>query len=85
MENPNNHSASFLERCDIIKMIRVSNDAIRLRLFLFSLKDKVKYWRLNSNANSFTTYDSLSKAFLCKYFPSRKTAKLWNEIAHSLK
>jgi len=80
MENPNNHIASFLEKCHTIKMNGVSNDAIRLRLFPFSLKDKAKYWLLNLNANSFTTWDGLSKAFLCKYFPPGKTAKLWNDI-----
>ena len=51
MKNPNNHIASFLEKCDNIKMYGVSNDAIRLRLFPFSLNDKVKSWILNSNAN----------------------------------
>jgi len=42
IENPNNHIASFSEKCDTIKMIGVSNDAILLRLFPFSLKDKAK-------------------------------------------
>ena len=55
MENPNNHITSFLEKCDTIKMNGVSNDAIRLRLFLLSLIDKAKCWLLNPNANSFTT------------------------------
>ena len=58
----------------------VSNDAIRLRLFPFSLKDKAKSWLLNSNANSYTTSEVLSKAFLCKYFSPRKTTKLRNDI-----
>ena len=80
MENPNNHIASFFEKCDTIKMNEVSNDAIRLRLFPFSLKDKAKSWLLNSNANSFTTWDGLSQVFLCKYFSPGKTAKLRNDI-----
>jgi len=54
-ENPNTHISSFLQKCDTIKMNGVSNDAIRLRLFPFSLRDKAKLWLLNSNANSFTT------------------------------
>jgi len=75
MENPNNHIAS-LEKCDTIKMNGVSNNAIRLRLFPFFLKDKAKSWLLNSNANSFTTWDGFSKAFLYKHFPPEKIAKL---------
>jgi len=55
MQNPNNHITSFLEKCDTIKMNRVSNDAIQLRLFPFSLKDKAKSWILNSIADLFTT------------------------------
>ena len=75
-ENPNTHISSFLEKCDTIKIYGVSNDAIWLRLFPFSLKDKAKSWLLNSNANSLTTWEALSKAFLCKYFSPGKTAKL---------
>jgi len=72
MENPNNYIASFLEKYDTIKVDGVSNDAIHLRLLPFLLKDKAKSWPLNSNSNSFTTCDGLSKGFLCKYFPPRK-------------
>jgi len=79
-ENPNTHISSYLEKCDTIEMNGFSNDAIRLRLFPFSLKDKAKSWLLNSNANSFTTWEPLSKAFLCKYFPPGKIAKLRNDI-----
>ena len=42
MENPNNHIASFLEKCDKNRINDVSTDAIQLRLFPFSLKDKAK-------------------------------------------
>ena len=80
MENPNNHITSFLEKCDTIKMNGVSNDAIRLRPFPFSLKDNAKSWLFNSNANLFTACDGLSKVFLCKYFAPGKTTKLQNDI-----
>ena len=36
--------ASFLEICDTFKHNGVTDDAIRLRLFPFSLRDKVKSW-----------------------------------------
>jgi len=42
MENPNNHISPFIDKCDTIKMNRVSNDAICLWLLQFSLKDKAR-------------------------------------------
>ncbi|KAH6775300.1 hypothetical protein C2S52_012861 [Perilla frutescens var. hirtella] len=43
-ENPNAHLQQFLEVCSTIKMNGVSDDAIRLRLFSFSLRDAAKDW-----------------------------------------
>jgi len=41
-DDPNEHISSFLEICDTQKINGVSPKIIKLKLFLFSLKDKVK-------------------------------------------
>ncbi|XP_031275291.1 uncharacterized protein LOC116133741 [Pistacia vera] len=41
-EDPNLHIANFLEICDTFEHSGVSDEAIRLRLFPFSLRDKAK-------------------------------------------
>ena len=43
-EDPNVHITTFLEICDTFKHNGVTDDAIRLRLFPFSLRDKAKVW-----------------------------------------
>ena len=79
-ENPHIHLRNFLAKCDTIMLNRVSADAIRLRLFPFLLTDRASDWLLNEEPNSFTTWEALSTAFLSKYFPPGKTAKLRAEI-----
>ncbi|XP_048499890.2 uncharacterized protein LOC125497367 [Beta vulgaris subsp. vulgaris] len=79
-EDPNDHITTFLEKCDTLKLNGVTDDAIRLGLFPFSLKDKAKKWWKSNPPNSFTTWAALSQAFLSKYFPPGKTAKFRNDI-----
>ena len=46
-EDPYKHLDEFLEICSTVKIQNFSDDALRLKLFPFSLKDKAKHW-LNS-------------------------------------
>jgi len=43
-ENPNVPLRKFLAKCDTIKINGMSNDAIRRRLFPFSLRDRASDW-----------------------------------------
>ena len=59
-ENPNAHLAKFNLICDTIKLNGVSDDAVRLCLFPFSLRDKAVEWLSSRPRNSFTTWAALS-------------------------
>lgn len=79
-EDPNMHISSFLQLCDMSKQNGVSDDAFRLRLFPWSLRDKAKVWLNSLPAGTITTWDAMEAKFLDKFFPPSKTAKLKSDI-----
>ncbi|KAK3205400.1 hypothetical protein Dsin_019446 [Dipteronia sinensis] len=58
----------------------VSEDAVKVKLFPFSLKDRAKEWLHSLPPDSITTWEELEQTFLDKYFPLGKTACFRNEI-----
>ena len=81
MEDPNLHLSIFLDVCDTLKLNGVSTDAIRLRLFPFSLKDKARACLHSLPPDSIRTWEELTRTFLAKIFPPSKTANLRNQIS----
>jgi len=80
MEDLNLHLLVFLEVCNMLKINEASSDAIWLRLFPFSRRDKVRAWLHSLPPGSILTWEELTKAFLAKFFPPSKTASLRNQI-----
>jgi len=80
MEDPNLHLSVFLEVYDTLKINGASTDAIRLRLFPLSLRDKARARLHLVPPGSISTWEELTKAFLAKFFPPSKMASLRNQI-----
>ena len=72
-EDPYKHLDEFLEICSIVKIQNFSDDALRLKLFPFSLKDRAKYWLNSFDTITISTLHQLQREFLKKYFPIGKT------------
>ena len=69
-----------MEVSDSFKLPGVTEEALRLKLFPYSLRDKARAWLNTLPPDSVTTWNDLAKIFLMKYFPSIKNAKLRNDI-----
>ena len=80
LEDPNAHISSFLEVCNTFNYNRGSEEAIRLRVFPYSLKDRAKGWLQSLPSGSITTWAAMATKFLSMYFPPARTAKLRNDI-----
>ena len=68
--------------CDTVKYNGVSDEAIHLRLFPFSLKEKAKHWFISEPLNSITSWDELVNTFLTRFFPPTKEEKLRIDISN---
>ena len=56
MEDPNTHLTNIMDLYGTIKINGVNDDAIKLRLFPFSLCDKAKVWLNSYPPNIFTSW-----------------------------
>src|SRR5919201_7027704 len=79
-EDANAHLQQFLEVCGTIAIKGVIADAIRLRLFPFSLLGKAKQW-FHAQPEDVNTWRRCANAFLKKFFPMGKTSALRAKIS----
>ena len=69
-----------MEVSDTFKLPGVTKEALRLKLFLYSLRDRGRAWLNSLPLDLVATWDDLAKRFLKKYFPSTKNAQLRVDI-----
>jgi hypothetical protein len=78
-EDANNYLQHFLEICNTFTIRGVTQDAVRLRLFPFSLLGKAKQW-FYSSKEAVSTWEKCSNAFLTKFSSLGKINTLRNKI-----
>nr|GEW56454.1 reverse transcriptase domain-containing protein [Tanacetum cinerariifolium] len=81
-DDANKHLDKFLHVTQSIKVKEVTDDALRLYLFSYSLTYHVTAWFNRFLRNSITTFEQMAKMFLGKYFPPSMVTKLRNEITN---
>ncbi|KAJ9565234.1 hypothetical protein OSB04_001200 [Centaurea solstitialis] len=79
-EDPHAHLRSFMAVSDCFKLPGVSDDALRLNLFLYSLSHKAREWYNSLQPDSVTTWNQMAEKFLKKYFPPLRNAQSRNDI-----
>nr|GEW61738.1 reverse transcriptase domain-containing protein [Tanacetum cinerariifolium] len=80
-DNPHTHISNFKRMTATLKYRDVSNDAIKLMLFPYSLEGAARIWYEKEPPNSILTWDDLVNKFVNQFFPSSKTTHLKNEIS----
>nr|GEX61079.1 retrovirus-related Pol polyprotein from transposon 17.6 [Tanacetum cinerariifolium] len=81
-DDANKHLDKFLHVTQRMKVNGVSDDALRLHLFPYSLPIRAAELFDRFPRNSITTFDQMAKIFLGKYFPPSMVTKLRNEITN---
>ncbi|XP_019241897.1 PREDICTED: uncharacterized protein LOC109221924, partial [Nicotiana attenuata] len=79
-EDPTQHLRNFLGVCVMHKQNNVSDDALRLRVFKYSLAGDARRWLQNLPPNSIRSWPELVRAFLAKWFPQSKKSELRDKI-----
>jgi len=76
-EDPNLHISTFLRLSGTIKE---NQEAVRLHLFPFSIRDRASAWFHSLEVGSITSMDQMTRAFLSRFFPPSKISKLRDQI-----
>nr|GEW92830.1 hypothetical protein [Tanacetum cinerariifolium] len=79
-DDANRHIDKFLEITQHMKQNEVSDDALHVSLFPYSLTHHAIAWYDRLPRNSIHSFDDMMTKFLSKYFPPSIVTKLRNEI-----
>ncbi|GKA31692.1 reverse transcriptase domain-containing protein [Tanacetum coccineum] len=81
-DDANKHLDKFLTITQSMKQNGVTDDALRLYLFPYSLTHHATAWFDRLPKNSIHTFQEMASKFLSKYFPPSMVTKLSNDISN---
>ncbi|CAN6547005.1 unnamed protein product [Malus baccata var. baccata] len=81
MEDPNNHLKEFEVVCSIMTPINVDGIILKMKAFPFSFREKAKDWLYELSPGAVTSWESMKRAFLEKFFPTSRVILLRKRIS----
>ncbi|CAN6557466.1 unnamed protein product [Malus baccata var. baccata] len=81
MEDPNKHLKEFEVVCSSMTPVNVNESILKMKAFPFSLMDKAKDWLYELAPGIVTSWESMKRAFLEKFFPTSRIILLRKKIS----
>ncbi|CAN6695177.1 unnamed protein product [Malus baccata var. baccata] len=81
MEDPNKHLKEFEVVCSSMTPVNVDGNILKMKAFPFSLMDKAKDWLYELAPGTVTSWSSMKRAYLEKFFPTSRIILLRKKIS----
>ncbi|KAM2222571.1 hypothetical protein ACFXTI_016707 [Malus domestica] len=81
MEDPNKHLKEFEVVCSSMTPINVDGSILKMKAFPFSLLEKAKDWLYELAPGTVTSWESMKRAFLEKFFPTSRVILIRKRIS----
>ncbi|KAM1216918.1 hypothetical protein ACFX2J_013148 [Malus domestica] len=81
MEDPNKHLKEFELVCSSMTPVNVDGNILKMKAFPFSLLEKAKDWLYELAPGTVTSWESMQRAFLEKFFPTSRVILLRKKIS----
>ncbi|CAN6723481.1 unnamed protein product [Malus baccata var. baccata] len=81
MEDPNKHLKEFEVVCSSMTPINVDGNILMMKAFSFSLLERAKDWLYELAPGTVTSWESMKRAFLEKFFPTSRVILLRKKIS----
>ncbi|KAM1420915.1 hypothetical protein ACFX2I_003228 [Malus domestica] len=81
LEHPNKHFKEFEVVCSSMTPVNVDGSILIMKAFLFSLLEKAKDWLYELALGTVTSWESMKRPFLEKFFPTFRVILLRKTIS----